>query len=41
MAQTKLLAGLGELMPAGLGEQPARTSLDFLRGDPGSVEFAL
>jgi hypothetical protein len=29
LAQGQLLADLGELMPAGLGEQPVRTRLDF------------
>jgi hypothetical protein len=41
LAQAQLLAGLGELMPAGLGEQPARARGDFLGGDPGGVQFAL
>jgi len=39
LAQAQLLAGLGELVPAGLGEQLARTSLNFSRGDPRSVQF--
>jgi hypothetical protein len=29
LAQSRLLAGLGELVPACLGEQPTRTRLDF------------
>ena len=41
LAQAQFLAGLGELVPAGLGEQPAGTSLDFLRGEPASVQLAL
>jgi len=41
LAQAQLFAGLGELVPAGLGEQLARTSLDFRRRDPGSVKLVL
>ena len=36
LAQTQLLAGLSELVPARLGEQPARTRLDFLGRDPAA-----
>ena len=31
LAQAQLLAGFGELVSAGLGQQPARTGLDFPR----------
>jgi hypothetical protein len=41
LAQAQLLAGLGELVPARLGEQLACARLDFLAGDSGSVELAL
>ena len=41
LAQAELLAGLGELVPAGLGEQPTPARVDFLGGDPGGVQLAL
>ncbi len=41
LAQAQLLSGLGKLMPARLGQQLARTSLDFLRRDPGSMQLVL
>ena len=41
LAQAELLAGLGELVPAGLGEQPTPARVDFLGGNPGSVQLAL
>jgi hypothetical protein len=41
LAQGQLLAGLGELVPARLGEQLARADLDFLGGDPGGVQLTL
>jgi hypothetical protein len=41
LAQAQLPAGLGELVPAGLGEQPARARVDFLGGDPGGVQLVL
>ena len=36
LAQGQLLAGLGELVPAGLGEQSARAGLDFLGETPAA-----
>ncbi len=39
LAQAQLLAGLGKLVPAGLGEQLARARLDFLGEDPGGVQL--
>lgn len=41
LAQAQLLAGLGELVPARLGEQLARARVDFLGGDPGGMQLAL
>ena len=41
LAQAQLLAGLGELVPARLGEQLARTGLDLRGGDPGSAQLGL
>ena len=41
LVQAQLLAGLGELVPARLGEQLARARVDFLGGDPGGGQLAL
>ena len=41
LAQAQLLAGLGELVPARLGEQLARARVDFLGGDPGGMQLPL
>src|SRR5260370_18764723 len=37
LGQAELLAGLGELVPAGLGEQPAGARGGFRGGDPRGV----
>lgn len=40
-AEAEVLAGLGELMPAGLREQKARPGFDLLGGDAGGMQFLL
>lgn len=41
LREAQLLAGFGELVPAGLGEQLAYPGLDLGGGDTGGVKFPL